>query len=314
METRRSQVGAESTARSVVVDGVRLAYDDAGGGPPLVCLHSIAHGAGDFADLRARLCDRYRVIALDWPGHGRSDDDRHPASAERYAELLEGFVDALGLGELVVLGNSIGGAAAIRFAARRSARTRGLVLVDSAGLDRVDALARAVTRSMAAFFAAGVRGARWFPRAFALYYRVVLPGAPARPQRDRIVAAAPELAPRLVEAWRSFGEPSADLRGVAAGISCSVLVAWAKRDRIIQLRRNRPGIARIPNATLELFDGGHAAFLECPEEFARSLAAFLERTWAHLGDARRPQARSAKTSSTDSASSGSTWETTAPLR
>lgn len=275
----RAALGADPvTGRTVEVDGIRLAYDDEGQGPVLLCLHSIAHGASDFAPLRVRLRDRHRVIALDWPGHGRSADDRVPASAARYAEIAERFADALGLRDVVVLGNSIGGAVAIRLAAARPdrVRVRALVLADAGGLDRVDAMTRLVTRAMVRFFAAGARGARWYPRAFARYYGVVLSGAAAAEQRARITAAGSEMAPRLVEAWRSFGEPDADLRGVAASLACPVLVAWARRDRVLQLWRSRPAIRRIPDARLELFEGGHAPFLESPDAFAASLSAFLD--------------------------------------
>jgi hypothetical protein len=65
------------------------------------------------------------------------------------------------------------------------------------------------------FFCAGVRGARWFPAAFAAYYHLVLPEKPAAEQRARIVASAHEIAPILVQAWRSFGEPEADIRSHA---------------------------------------------------------------------------------------------------
>jgi 4,5:9,10-diseco-3-hydroxy-5,9,17-trioxoandrosta-1(10),2-diene-4-oate hydrolase len=216
------------------------------------------------------------VIALDWPGHGRSAEDRGPAGAARYAEIAERFADALGLRDVVLVGNSIGGAVAIQLAAKRPDLVRALVLADAGGLDRVDVLTRAVTRGMAAFFAAGARGARWYPRAFALYYGLVLSAPAAAPQRVRIVAAAREMAPRLAEAWRSFGESDADLRDVAAALACPVLVAWAKRDRVLQLWRSHPAIRRIPGARLELFDGGHAPFLECPDAFAAALREFLD--------------------------------------
>jgi 4,5:9,10-diseco-3-hydroxy-5,9,17-trioxoandrosta-1(10),2-diene-4-oate hydrolase len=219
------------------------------------------------------------VLALDWPGHGASAEDHAPASAERYAALLEAFAAALDLGELAILGNSIGGAAAIRFAARRPEAVRGLVLVDSGGLVPVHAFTRGATRVMAHFFAAGARGARWYPRAYSLYYALVLPGRPARAQRGRIVAAAPETAARLAEAWRSFGEPEADARGDAARLACPVFVAWAKRDRVLPLRLCRPAIRRIPRARLEVFPGGHSPFLEAPERFLPSLERFLDEVW-----------------------------------
>ena len=276
-EPLRAALGADPVSgRTIEVDGVRLAYDDEGQGPVVLCLHSIAHGASDYAPLRARLGSRCRVIALDWPGHGRSAEDRVAASAARYTEIAERFADALGLRDVVLIGNSIGGAVAIRLAAKRPDVVRALVLADAGGLDRVDFMTRMVTGGMARFFAAGAGGARWFPRAFALYYGVVLSASEADAQRARVVAASREMAPRLVEAWRSFGEPDADLRAVAASLSCPVLVAWARRDRVLQLWRSRPAIRRIPGARLELFDGGHSPFLECPDAFAATLRAFLD--------------------------------------
>src|SRR5262249_12955163 len=96
MESLRSAVGASPSSRRVVVDGVALAVDDEGSGPALVCLHAIGHGASDFARLRACLASRWRVIAPDWPGQGRSQADRVPPEAARYADLLDRLLGACG--------------------------------------------------------------------------------------------------------------------------------------------------------------------------------------------------------------------------
>src|SRR5690349_10904013 len=139
---RRHAVGASAARRFVTVDGLRLAYDDVGSGPAVVCLHAIGHGAGDFAPLAERLADRHRVLALDWPGQGWSDPDREPPTSRRYAELLAGFLAAVDAGRVVLIGNSIGGGTAIRHAAVRPDAVRGVVLANSSGLDRFDAVTR----------------------------------------------------------------------------------------------------------------------------------------------------------------------------
>lgn len=272
---RRSAVGAAAPFRETTVDGVRLAYDNEGAGEPVVCLHAIGHGARDFAALRSRLAARWRVLALDWPAQGSSGDDRAPASAGRYAELLGGFLDALGLERPVLVGNSIGGAAAIRHAAGRPDRVRALVLANPGGLDPPDRLARVVIAAMVRFFSAGTRGAAWYPPAFAAYYRLVLQRGAAAAQRQRIVDACWEIAPVLREAWRSFGAPEADLRAHAGALACPVLFTWAARDQIVQLRRSLPAIRRVPGARLETFPCGHSPHLETPERFAASVEAFL---------------------------------------
>src|SRR6185436_8597705 len=94
----RHALGASADRHSVTVDGVRLAYDDVGSGPAVVCLHAIGHGASDFARLATRLRDRHRVLSLDWPGQGWSDPDREPPSSRRYADLLAGFLTAVDAG------------------------------------------------------------------------------------------------------------------------------------------------------------------------------------------------------------------------
>src|SRR5215470_11736899 len=98
MTDLRFAVGASAPWREVVVEGVRLTCDDP--------------GAGDFARLGARLRGGHRVVALDWPGQGRSAPDPVPASAGRYTALLERFLDAIDAGPVVLVGNSIGGACA----------------------------------------------------------------------------------------------------------------------------------------------------------------------------------------------------------
>jgi 4,5:9,10-diseco-3-hydroxy-5,9,17-trioxoandrosta-1(10),2-diene-4-oate hydrolase len=271
----RSRLGAQSPWKELVIDGVRLAYDDEGRGQPLVCLHAVAHGASDFATLRHGLRGTQRVIALDWPGHGNSGDDSEPPTADRYAALLARFLDALALERPVLLGNSIGGAAALRLAAQDPDRVRALVLVDPGGLLSADALTRLAISLMVRFFEAGARGAPWYPAAFAAYYRLVLPLAPAAEQRRRIVAGAREMAPLLARAWRGFAGPEADLRDVAERVRCPVLFAWARSDRILPLSRCREAIGRFRDGRLELFPGGHAPFLECPELFLPKLEAFL---------------------------------------
>jgi pimeloyl-ACP methyl ester carboxylesterase len=271
----RSALGATAPWKQVVVDGVTLAFDDEGHGPALVCLHAIGHGAADFTRVRARLRGRYRVLALDWPGHGNSSADRVPTSAARYADLLAGFVRAAGVEDPILLANSIGGAAAIRYAAAYP--VRALVLENPGGLAATDdVLARTVLAGMARFFAGGARGAWWFPHAFALYYRSsVLQRRAAAAHRRLVVRAAGEIAPVLHDAWRSFALPEADLRDLAPRITCPVLFAWAVRDRFVQLGRSLATIRRFPHAQLEKFRAGHAAHLETPDAFEATLERFL---------------------------------------
>ncbi|HKV38371.1 MAG TPA: alpha/beta hydrolase [Blastocatellia bacterium] len=274
--TLRSAAGAQPPRYTIVLDGVEITYTDSGGtGPCLVCLHAIGHGARDFQDLASRLYPSYRVIALDFPGHGSSGADSHSAGAARYEEIVARFVEKLNLESLTLLGNSIGGAASIRYAAAHPEQVTALVLCNCGGLDPGGLFARVYIAMFVRLFAAGSRGAFWFPWVFARYYRRVLSGEPAREQRDRIIQSAYEIAPILEQAWRGFGKPDADLRTLLPNIHCPVLLAWAKDDFTNQLKRSGLAFDRFPNHRLELFEGGHAAFLEDPDRFEQVLRSFL---------------------------------------
>lgn len=270
---KRQAAGVPEGSHEIEVDGVRLAVSREGRGIPVVCLHAIAHGGGDFRAFAARARDRFEVICVDWPGHGRSGEDPRPLSPARYAALLAGLVARLGLERPVLVGCSIGGAAAILYA--RDHPVRGLVLCDSAGLVEVGATVRRFCAAFGRFFAAGARGARWFGPAYAAYYRLlVLPSRAAAGQRRRIVACGYEMAPKLAEAWQGFGRPDADIRQIAWSLEVPVWFAWARGDRVIPLSFCKPAIAGMKRATLTAFPGGHAAFLEQPDAFAAGFAEF----------------------------------------
>ena len=273
----RSAVGAQQPRRLVVSGGVELAYSDSGGnGPVLLCLPAIGHGARDFEDLSRRLSPQYRVLALDFPGQGNSGSDTEPASATRYTELLSQFIDKLNVNSVVLIGNSIGAATSIRYASLHPQRVKAIVLCDSGGLGKPNLIAKIFIGSFVQFFAAGRRGAFWFPWAFDRYYRHVLIMAPAHEERDRIIRSAYEIASPLEQAWRSFAKPEENLLPLLPGIQCPVLLAWTKQDFVIPLKYAEPSFGLFRNHRLEIFEGGHAAFLEDPNRFEQCLREFLK--------------------------------------
>jgi len=113
----------------VCAGGLSLAYDVAGGGPPMVLLHGLGERAGDWAPVRARLAAAYRTVAFDLRGHGASD-----WPGEYTHDLIEAdlcaALDALGLRDVVLVGHSMGGSVAFRIAARRPDLVARLVVED----------------------------------------------------------------------------------------------------------------------------------------------------------------------------------------
>lgn len=260
--------------QTLQVCGLPLAVRRSGTGPVVVCLHATGHGARDFDGLAGRLGGNFTFIAPDWPGQGDSPREAAPASAGRYADLVGGLLETLDLRDVILLGNSIGGAAALLCAAGYADRVRGLVLCNSGGLIPVNPFIRIFCRSMARRFEKGAAGDPAFPEWFARYYRQVLPRPEAAWRREEIVAGCGKAAPVLTEAWRSFAEPEADIRPVLRGLRIPILFAWGLRDRILPWFLVRGLARRSPGARTALFDAGHAAFLETPEAFDAALLDF----------------------------------------
>jgi len=267
------------TGKRVVLDlgGSRIAVHRCGAGPAVVCMHAIGHGARDFERLSAQLKPQYDIIAIDWPGHGGSLPDDKPVDASHYCQLLAETMDALEVPSAYLLGNSIGGAVAMLYAASHPQRVQGLILCNPAGLQPVGLVARLVCSHMARFFGRGVKGSARFPAQFRRYYeRDVLPSLPAKWRRDEIIASARQSAPILQQAWKGFARPDADLRDLPPKLSCPVLLAWAKKDKYISWGRSKDAARGFSNSVIQLFDGGHSAFLEAPELFITALQSFIE--------------------------------------
>jgi pimeloyl-ACP methyl ester carboxylesterase len=121
---------------AAVVDGRRIAYRRAGTeGPPLVLLHGagVDDGALSWSHVLPELGRSHRVYAIDWPGHGESDDAPEH-SVDAYRRVLEGVLDELELGAASLAGISMGGGVAGSFALEHPERVDRLALVSSYGL------------------------------------------------------------------------------------------------------------------------------------------------------------------------------------
>jgi pimeloyl-ACP methyl ester carboxylesterase len=279
---RRHALGVAAERSLIHVDGVKIAVHDSdphGAKPVLACLHAIGHGGGDFVGVERALSEHWRVVTLDWPGHGHSGSDTVPASAQRYTTLLAGVVEQLNIRELVVLGNSIGGAVAVRYATEHSDRVRAVVLVNSGGLDpgAHSLFGRLYVGTLVRRFAQGHRQEARFANWYSEYYEGLLKGEAAHHKRAEIIAAGYESAPVMVQAWDSFRKPEADLGARLGRLQMPVLVAWGKNDPVIRWARNRASVARIANAHIVLFATGHCPFLEQPDRFESELSKFLAR-------------------------------------
>jgi pimeloyl-ACP methyl ester carboxylesterase len=274
-------------SREVLAGGLRCHYLEAGSGPPIVLLHGTAidSAALSYGPSLEALASRHRVLALDWPGYGRSERPRTNPELTDYVALLGAFLDALGLARAHLVGFSMGGAVAIGFALAAEERVETLTLVGSYGLDaklpvpllpylalRTPALRQSVVW--------GLRRSRLLTRL--LLTRVVF-ADPKRVTPELVNDVHRQL--RAPEAERSFlawlrGELRPFVLGTTFAdrlerIDVPTLLLHGRRDRVIPSGKALRATERIPNARIVVVPGcGHWVPREAPATFERELLAF----------------------------------------
>ncbi|GAC1631323.1 MAG: alpha/beta hydrolase [Ktedonobacteraceae bacterium] len=119
------------------VDGFPMHYYRAGRrGTPIILIHGLGGSAEGWVALLPRLSQRHRVYALDLPGFGKTPLAPEGTDLNTHVFYVECFVAALGYPRVTLVGNSLGGWIATRFAAAHPERVDRLYLLNSAGLMR----------------------------------------------------------------------------------------------------------------------------------------------------------------------------------
>lgn len=281
-ELPRSLVPVPLIERDVVVDGTRIHYVEGGSGPPVV----FCHGWKDnhrvwFRNLQP-IATVAHVYALDWPGFGLSDkapEGRYDPATQ--SQLLAGFLDALGLEEVALVGHSMGGHWTTTFLLAHPGRVTRYVGVASAAMlpgppaYRLPLMRWGVTRY--------------------LHWRAARPDARAAAMRDwtRILMGSEVITDDFLAQVSNFdtrGDPAsvpisaAALTGIARlplrtqvhRITTPTLLIWGDRDHVVPVRYGRHLARALPDARLVVMAGvGHAPFLQEPDAFTRLVGQFL---------------------------------------
>ncbi|MDO5681377.1 MAG: alpha/beta hydrolase [Propionibacteriaceae bacterium] len=128
---------AESTQRTVELDGRVLTYHEAGEGPLVLCIHGGAPGAygwGNFGVVVDQLAQTFRTVVVDLPGYGGSEPiDLTGGRYAAYAATFVRLIEHLGATRAHIIGMATGGAVGIAMATRHPDAVDRLVLVSSAG-------------------------------------------------------------------------------------------------------------------------------------------------------------------------------------
>jgi len=271
------------------INGLKLHYLDWGreGLPPMVLLHGFSAHAHYWDGFAAKMRDNFHVYALDQRGHGDSEwaTDYGP---ETMPADFASFVDQLGLDRFVLLGHSMGGGVAFRYAASHPERIEKLIIVDSSlpspdrpavpnrhnsvqrslAKDTFDSEDEVVAHLMRQSPGASERRIRevvplWFRRLDDGRYTFKFDPA----LRNRFSAR------QYVEQFR---KSATELRLAMKRVTCPTLVVRGGRSDILLPEAAADTVAAIPNARLvEVPNAGHNIPSDDPRAFRTVVSEFL---------------------------------------
>jgi pimeloyl-ACP methyl ester carboxylesterase len=262
----------------------KVAYITAGSGPPVLLLHGLGTTAETWEHTIQELAKTRTVVAPDLWGHGGSGGSRRLRSVEPLVEAVDALCDTLGVRALDVVGHSLGGLVAMRFALAHKDRVTKLALVDAGGIGReMSWLLRLASIPVIGWLV--------FSPAIVLVkiygWRVFNPPGDVNISllkslhRSRVTHVSADAVRKAVRsgAERLGPAPESFLLPRLHEIEVPVTVFWGEQDRLFPVGQLNGLEEACPQVTIHLFpDVGHWPYAEIPEVFNSLLADFLNAT------------------------------------
>jgi 4,5:9,10-diseco-3-hydroxy-5,9,17-trioxoandrosta-1(10),2-diene-4-oate hydrolase len=281
---RRSSKAGDITLNYYEAGPADGAATDLGGGLPLVMLHGGGPGASAWSNFGAALpafAADFRVLLVDQPGFG--DSDKPPVVGNYFrhsAGYLAAFLDELGIDRVHLLGNSLGGGTAARFAIENPERVGRLVLMGPGGLN-LNVLSADPTEGVQRLMDFSAAPTRVALRAF-ISTMVVDQSLVTDELVDERLADATKPGAReaMASMGASFWNPDTFEDGMiwrdAHRIRQHTLLTWGREDRVNPLDGALVALKQIPKAQLHVFPNcGHWAQIEAAEQFHAVTKTFL---------------------------------------
>ncbi|MDE6559195.1 MAG: alpha/beta hydrolase [Muribaculaceae bacterium] len=250
------------------IDGVRIHYTDTGNpnGNPIIIMHGYGCNVTTVASIATILEPGMRVINIDLPGHGQSDEPPFIWGVDDYTKCIEQLIDRLHLKNVSLIGHSFGGRIGILLSSRNK-DVKKLVLVDAAGIKPHRTLG-------------------YYSKVY--FYKTIKRILPALLGKN--------LGEKLLEKYRGKAGSSdyqqsspimrgvmskcinEDLKSVMPSIKAPTLLIWGSDDTATPLSDAKTMEKLIPDAGLVAFEHcGHYSFLDNPIGFRAVLTEFFKK-------------------------------------
>lgn len=270
------EITDESTSKYVQTKDWKIHYNEAGTGPVLLMLHGSGPGAtgwSNFGPNMKELSKKYRCIAVDMPGWGRSDEVT-PDKRDHVEAALQ-FLDALGIETAAFIGNSMGGITSARFTMKHPERISHLVTMGAgarstlfapAGRSEGIKVLQDAYRDPSPECMRKLVDIMTFDPAFATEALVQ--------QRSNSATARPEHLQNFIDGLAG-PRPVLDFSPLANS-EVPALLIHGRDDRVVHFENSLNLVSIMPNARLVLLNQcGHWAQVEHPKEFNQLVDGFV---------------------------------------
>lgn len=247
------------------IDNLNIEYTIEGEGYPVLLLHGWGSSFDVYQGIINTLKNRYKVVALNFPGCGNSDTMENPWNLDYYCNLVLEFMNKIGIENPIMFGHSHGGRVTLKMAADKMVNPPKIVLLDSAGLIPKKSFRQ-----------------KWRAKSFKIIKTVLtLPiiksfSAPLLEKARRHYGSADYNAAPLVLRQTLVSLVNTDLRDILHNIACPTLLIWGENDTATPLADAKIIESKIRDCGLCVIKGtGHYSFCERPFEAHAIINSFL---------------------------------------
>ncbi len=265
--------GGAPELQTADVGGRKISYVGAGqDGDVILLVHGYGGDRNSWLFLQEPLAAKYRVYALDLPGHGTSAKDVGDGSIAVLADAVTGVLDALGAGRAHLVGHSMGGAVILAVAAADPGRIASLTLIAPAGFGpEINAgFLRGFADAQTRRELKPVVGQLFADES--LVTRQLVDDLLAYKRLDGVDEALRALLRALLDGDTQAGDSAAPLAALGA---VPVTVVWGREDRVIPAAQAES----VPGAERRVIDGaGHMPHMERPAEAQAAIEETIARS------------------------------------
>lgn len=262
--------------RFLAVDGGRIAYDDAGRGPVVICAPSLGDLRAEYRFLKPTLLAAgYRVVTMDHRGHGESSTGWADYSVAAVGQDILALARHLDAGPVSVIGNSMAGGAAVWAAAEAPETIKSLTLIDP--------FVRSTGSLWQARALSWLFSGPWGAGLWARYYETLYPTAKPADFADYVEALRANLGEggRLEAVREMIAASKAASEERLPRVKAPTLMVWGSRDPDFPdpAAEARLVAERLPGEVLMVEGAGHYPHAEMPDQVGPAIRTFLDRVW-----------------------------------